>query len=171
MASFRLDHNSILRLCSIATRIELGARVLLLSSVAHPRVDFVTTSCTLSSAITAGYPWWFAQPTRLLPLPRYDVLNSVRAPSVELTSYTYRDFAYSTRSGCSVVVMRVRLIKQGSLGGLVQVYYRAFLKPSALLRQVGRVGDDMEQVRWRSWLSHLSNTQKVPSSSLGRITE
>ena len=24
-------------------------------------------------------------------------------------------------------------------------------------------------VRWRSWLSHLSNTQKVPSSSLGRI--
>ena len=25
-------------------------------------------------------------------------------------------------------------------------------------------------VRWRSWLSHLSNTQKVPSSSLGRIT-
>ena len=24
-------------------------------------------------------------------------------------------------------------------------------------------------VRWRSWLSHLSNTQKVLSSSLGRI--
>ena len=25
-------------------------------------------------------------------------------------------------------------------------------------------------VRWRSWLSHLSNTQKVPGSSPGRIT-
>ena len=25
-------------------------------------------------------------------------------------------------------------------------------------------------VRWRSWLSHLSNTQKVLSSSLGRLT-
>ena len=24
--------------------------------------------------------------------------------------------------------------------------------------------------RWRSWLSHLSNTQKVLSSSLGRLT-
>ena len=24
--------------------------------------------------------------------------------------------------------------------------------------------------RWRSWLSHLSNTQKAPSSSLGRLT-
>ena len=27
----------------------------------------------------------------------------------------------------------------------------------------------MSLVRWRSWLSHLSNTQKVLSSSLGRI--
>ena len=31
-----------------------------------------------------------------------------------------------------------------------------------------KVGSPQNKVRWRSWLSHLSNTQKVPGSSPGR---
>jgi hypothetical protein len=30
-------------------------------------------------------------------------------------------------------------------------------------------GEKRQAVRWRSWLSHLSNTQKAPGSSPGRI--
>ena len=48
---------------------------------------------------------------------------------------------------------------------VVFVSGRWCLTPTGMKTKWGLIG----AVRWRSWLSHLSNTQKVPSSSLGRI--